>query len=247
MKRLNIVVPYRDREEHLQAFVPHLRAYFARDKADCQIPYRVIVVEQDKGGAFNRGALKNVGFLLGLPDSDYTCFHDVDYLPIWADYSYVDVPTPLVWHGAHTRPISPDQSNQLVVHELEGFFGGAVLVPNSSFENVDGYSNEYWGWGYEDEDLKRRFRTAGISVGRRKGTYSALDHENEGFSSEGLPSKTNLDNKKKMLEKWTQSRRAKDGLSTLKFEILDRREMPDGVPEREASWEIVTVRFLDRR
>ena len=34
MQRLHIVVPYRDRASHLDAFVPHVRAYFARDKLD---------------------------------------------------------------------------------------------------------------------------------------------------------------------------------------------------------------------
>jgi len=33
-KRLAIVVPYRDRAEHLARFVPHMVAYFERDKLD---------------------------------------------------------------------------------------------------------------------------------------------------------------------------------------------------------------------
>ena len=48
-KRLNVVVPYRDREAHLNVFVPLVRAYFARDKIDKDIPYRVVIVEQEKG------------------------------------------------------------------------------------------------------------------------------------------------------------------------------------------------------
>jgi N-terminal region of glycosyl transferase group 7 len=44
-KRLAIIVPYRDRDAHLSALIPHLWAYFQRDKADRNVPYRVIVVE----------------------------------------------------------------------------------------------------------------------------------------------------------------------------------------------------------
>ena len=35
-KRLAIIVPYRDRADHLARFVPHLVAYFERDKLDRQ-------------------------------------------------------------------------------------------------------------------------------------------------------------------------------------------------------------------
>ena len=84
MKKLAIIVPYRDREVHLKQFIPHLRAYFARDKMDKRIDYRVMIVEQEPGYQFNRGALKNIGFLLLESDADYTCFHGVDYLPIAA-------------------------------------------------------------------------------------------------------------------------------------------------------------------
>ena len=37
-----IVVPYRSREGHLKSFVPHLRAYFARDKSDRHIPFKAL-------------------------------------------------------------------------------------------------------------------------------------------------------------------------------------------------------------
>jgi hypothetical protein len=37
-KRLAIVVPYRDRADHLKSFVPYVTAYFQRDKLDRHIP-----------------------------------------------------------------------------------------------------------------------------------------------------------------------------------------------------------------
>src|SRR5215831_14000194 len=103
VKRLNVVIPYRDRQTHLKAFVPLLRAYFARDKLDYVIPYRVFIIEQENGLPFNRGALKNIDFVVGREHSDYTCFHDVDYLPVWAGHSWSDTPAAIVWHGAETR------------------------------------------------------------------------------------------------------------------------------------------------
>jgi hypothetical protein len=245
MKRLNIVVPYRAREQHLQQFVPHVRTYFARDKIDREIPYRVLVIEQENGLPFNRGALNNIGFLLGRDDSDYTAFHDVDYLPIWADYTFVDTITPIVWYGAERRPIVPGHP-AVMIHKMDFFFGGVVLVPNSGFEQVNGFANQYWGWGHEDTDLANRFVASGFLPGRRKGTFVALDHKNEGLDLELKPTPFALVNDQLCRRRWTggQSAMADDGLSSLRFEVLNRRDLSnDSIPERPARWEIVRVRL----
>ncbi len=242
MKRLTIVVPYRDRALHLDTFIQHMRVYFARDVLSRTIPYRVLIVEQEAGMPFNRGAIKNVGFELGQKYGDYTCFNDVDYLPIWADYSWSDLPSAIVWYGAETRPIAPGRSGSVVNHDLDRFFGAAVLVPNDLFQQVDGYSNEFWGWGYEDEDLKRRFQAASIRTERRRGTFVALDHDNEGYLVDASPSPINHVNSRILEKRWgTGGHRPADGLSTLRFAIVQRREIPDA--ERGAPWEIVKVRL----
>jgi hypothetical protein len=245
MKRLTIIVPYRDRESHLRQFVPHVRAYFARDKADREIPYSVIVVEQEPGLPFNLGALRNIGFLLA-GDSDYVCFHDVDYLPMWADYSWCDVPTSIVWYGAEGRPIRPANPAAGRVHSarsLESFFGGVLLVPKDLLRQVNGFSNDYWGWGREDTDLKRRFAAANINTGRRKGTFMPLDHDHRGYRPGHVPTKGTVINRTLFDEKWA-SGKTQDGISTVDYEILRRRAIPDPPnPERAAAWEMVTVRL----
>ena len=235
MKRLAIVVPYRDRQQHLGQFIPHMRAYFARDKLDRAIDYRVLIVKQEPGLPFNRGALKNIGFTLAEPHSDYCCFHDIDYLPIWADYSWVDVPTPIVWYGAGERPIAPGRSNRIVRHTMDQFFGGAVLVPNSAFRAVDGYSNDYWGWGFEDVDFQLRFGAAGIEAGRRKGTFLPLAHDSEGVKLDLTPTPIAEVNHRLVQDRWAKGAPAiKDGVSTLAFDVIERKTLPDPSPERPA-------------
>jgi hypothetical protein len=247
MKRLAIIVPYRNRQQHLDQFVPHMRAYFARDKLDRAIDYRVLIVEQEPGLPFNRGALKNAGFLLTEPQSDYTCFHDIDYLPIWADYSFADAPTPILWYGAEERPIAPGRTNRVARHDLNHCFGGAVLVPNSMFRRVNGYSNDYWGWGFEDEDFKLRFAAAGIAPGRRKGTFLPLVHDSEGFNLDASPAPIALVNQRLLQDRWGAiAPAAEDGLSTLSFDVLERRTVPDPFPERAAPWEVIKVRIKAR-
>ncbi len=244
-QRLNIVVPYRDREPHFLRFVPHMRAYFSRDKLDSKIPYRVLIIEQSPGLPFNRGALKNIGFLVGRDSSEYTCFHDVDYLPIWANYSFTDVPTSIAWYGAEVSLIAPGRSDRTIRHNLEHFFGGVVLCPNNLFDQVNGYSNLYWGWGFEDSDLRLRFTAADVETKRRKGSFQVMEHDNQGFTVEGGPSAIAIVNQHRFKEKWAAGgEMAGDGLSSVAYEVLNRRALPPtGPDERSVPWEIVTVRL----
>jgi len=244
MKRLNIVVPYRARQAHLQSFIRCVSLYFARDKADRDISYQVLVVEQEDGLPFNSGALKNIGFQLGCDVSDYTCFHDVDYLPVWADYSFPAQPAAIVWYGAEARPIRMGEARTLRP-DPENVFGCVVLASNADFIKINGFSNTYWGWGFEDTDLKSRFDRAGIGMGRRKGTFEALDHDSNGFEANGAPNPIALANHRRFQARWTPgAQMPEDGLSTLAFEILNRLDITEGlVTERLASWEMVTVRL----
>jgi hypothetical protein len=242
--RLSIVIPYRGRVDHLRQFVPHVSAYFTRDKNDGDIPYRVLVVEQEPGLPFNRGALKNIGFLLSCDSSDYICFHDVDYLPMWADYSSVEAPTPIVWYGAESTPVAPGRSNRAVNHVKDEYFGGAVLFPNEAFGRIDGYATDYWGWGFEDSDLRNRLIAAGIPHSRRLGTFLPLHHDNEGFRVEGGPSHISKVNRAVFDGAWTNARREpRSGVSTVSFDARDRRPIALPPYAREAPWEIVTVRL----
>ena len=244
MQKLAIIVPYRNRAQHLDAFVPHVRAYFARDKVDRTIPYKVFIVEQDGDQPFNRGALLDIGFVLAEPDCDYVCFHDVDYLPIWADYQPVDRPTPMLWYGAEVRPIAPGRSDQGVRNNLDHYYSGALLVPCAQFRQVDGYAGTYWGWGYEDVDLKQRFDRAGIALGRRKGTFRPLDHDNHGFKLDGTPAPISQVNQRLFDQRWADGATVEpDGLSTLDYQIMRRQSLPDPRPERAADWLKVTVRL----
>ncbi|QDV47458.1 Galactosyltransferase [Stieleria neptunia] len=53
--KLALVVPYRDREAHLQQFLPHIKRYLQQQ----QIDYHVHIVEQEAGKPFNKGVLMN--------------------------------------------------------------------------------------------------------------------------------------------------------------------------------------------
>ena len=46
----------------------------------------------------------------------------------------------------------------------EEFIGGVFLINKEHFEQINGFSGEYWGWGYEDNDLLERMRTKDIPL-----------------------------------------------------------------------------------
>jgi hypothetical protein len=148
-KKLAIIVPYRNRESHLNIFVPYIEEYL-----DDKFEYKIFVIEQKDNKPFNRGKLLNAGFKESGSDFDYYCFHDVDMLPIEADYSYCEQPT----HLANT--VDGEQS-------FYNYFGGVTILSKLDFKIINGYSNEYWGWGFEDDDLLQRCINCNLSLDKR--------------------------------------------------------------------------------
>jgi len=138
--KLGIIVPYRKRPGHLRKFRQSIKSYL-KDQ-----DYELIVVEQSDDLPFNRGKLLNIGFEYAVRQQcDYVVFHDIDMLPIDVDYSYSDVPIHLATNFTNSdREI------------FKTYFGGITMFPIDLFKKVNGYSNEYWGWGFEDDDLLMR-------------------------------------------------------------------------------------------
>ena len=211
-KRLAIIVPYRDRYEHLRSFLPHITTYFQRDKLDRQIRYKIYVIEQYGIAPFNKGMLANSAFVLAREENDYFCIHDVDYLPIWADYSWGSAPARLIWHG-------------LVLKEnWNDFFGGVVLFDKRAFEAVNGFPNCYWGWGPEDLELGQRFRLSGLDFDRRDGTFMPLPHKHAGFSAPGVwteEARRTAEVYKKRKDRLLEVMK-KDGLNNLSYKVVDK-------------------------
>ena len=138
--KLGVIVPYRKRPGHLRKFQQSIESYL-KDQ-----DYELIVVEQADDLPFNRGKLLNIGFEYAVrKQCDYVVFHDVDMLPIDVDYSYSDVPI-------HLANGFTNSDREI----FDTYFGGVTLFPIDLFKKVNGYSNEYWGWGFEDDDLLMR-------------------------------------------------------------------------------------------
>jgi len=151
--KLGVVVPYRNRFSQLLRFKSSISKHLTQEGID----FELIVVEQDGAKTFNRGKLLNIGFKIAVDlKCDYVAFHDVDMLPVDVDYSYADYPIHLA------TKFSEDTDMKRIV--FDEYFGGVTLFPTEIFEVINGYSNEYWGWGYEDNDLLARCKLFGVKL-----------------------------------------------------------------------------------
>ena len=140
--KLGVCVPYRNREAHLKEFVPRVGKYLESKGID----YCMYFGHQVDDKLFNRGAMKNIAAKHAFEDGcDYIVWHDIDMIPEeGCDYSFPKE------NPIHIATNISQMNYQL---KYEEYFGGAVLFSKEQVEKTNGYSNDYWDWGMEDDDL----------------------------------------------------------------------------------------------
>ena len=139
--KIVFIVPYRDREQQYLFFSRQMK-YILEDNPE---EYKIYYIHQKDNRCFNRGALKNIGFIQmkqKYPNhyQDITfVFNDVDTMPYTKNFlSYETVPG--------------------VIKHFYGFdyaLGGIVSITGQDFERINGFPN-FWGWGFEDNLLQKR-------------------------------------------------------------------------------------------
>ncbi|MFL6577282.1 MAG: galactosyltransferase-related protein [Povalibacter sp.] len=217
-KRLTIVIPFRDRLSHLSQLLPALIAKL-REQG---IAYRVLVVEQTNPGLFNRGRLLNIGVHYSADTSDYYCLHDVDAVPLNANYLCPSQPLRLV-----NTIVASHETGKRSAH----YFSGAISIRKEQIFAANGFSNEYWGWGKEDDDFFFRLLMAGyLCYFDLEGEFRDLPNppSQETHRTEKLAHRSVAENRKRrsrLLRGLDDP--AADGLSTLSYEVLSRSETMD--------------------
>ena len=149
---LVFIVPYRNREEHKMFFTVYMK-FLMEDIAPEK--YRIYFVHQCDNRPFNRGAMKNIGFLAirSLYPNEYRnitlVFHDVDNLP-------------------YTKGLLKYDTRPGVLKHFFGYpfaLGGIVSIKAGDFERTGGYPN-FWAWGSEDNCFNQRVIDARIYIDR---------------------------------------------------------------------------------
>jgi len=150
--KLGVCVPYRNRELHLNEFIPKVGKFLK----DAGIDFRMYFAHQVDDKLFNRGAMKNIAAKHALEDGcDYIVWHDIDMIPEdnSCDYSFP---------GDFPQHIAVRISQSDYKLKYFEYFGGAVIFSKEQVEKTNGYSNEYWDWGMEDDDLFWRCYLEGL-------------------------------------------------------------------------------------
>ena len=143
------IVPYRNRLQHKHFFSKYM-SYILEGQTD----YEIYFSHQCDSKTFNRGAVKNIGFIAAknkYPNHYKNItfiFNDVDTVPFYKIFDY--------------------ETNHGIVKHYYGFkhaLGGIVVMKGGDFEKTNGFPC-FWGWGMEDNVLQKRCEAVGIKIDR---------------------------------------------------------------------------------
>lgn len=143
------IVPYRNRVQHKFFFSKYM-SFILEDSND----YEIFFSHQCDTRTFNRGAMKNIGFLAVKEKypNDYRnitfIFNDVDTIPFNKIFDY-----------------DTDEGTVKHYYGYKYALGGIVVMKGSDFEKVNGYPC-FWGWGMEDNCLQKRCLAHGLKIDR---------------------------------------------------------------------------------
>ena len=178
-----IVVPLRNRLKQQQLFIDHFHRFMcqheSRSSSSHSFDWRVVFVEQsDDGQLFNRGKLLNIGYRIarssklwrqcttgaahdrGMIEFVSIVTHDVDMLPVSPNRPMHYAPTSEIRHLAS----AVDQYHRRLPYEE--YFGGVLSMPDEHWRKINGFPNDFWGWGSEDDMVYARVVALELPFGR---------------------------------------------------------------------------------
>ena len=146
------IIPYRNRKYlkiHFDKYMEYLLEDIPKES------YEIFFIHQKDNRPFNRGAIKNIGFL-AMRDkypNDYKnitfVFNDIDTMPLEKNYLNYDTISGVVKH----------------FYGFKFALGGIFSITGADFEKTGGFPN-YWAWGLEDNAMQIRVLENNIELDR---------------------------------------------------------------------------------
>jgi len=147
-----IIVPYRargnqtERRQQLEYFIPYMNNYMKK----LNLKFTIMIMEQNDDKLFNRGKLFNIGMLEAAKlfvegEKPYFCHQNVDLIPQKIDYSLYSEGITDVW----------------------GYvlgLGAMYFTDLPSYVKINGYPNDYDGYGQDDIILLERCKFKNIPL-----------------------------------------------------------------------------------
>ena len=190
--------------------------------------FDVFLVEQSKdGNKFNPGKLRNIGYDLAKKTKnkyDFYIFSDIDIIPDknLAKYYFK------VINGVGSFGIRGTRYRLEYIGKC--FTGTVIGVNKESFEKINGYPNNFWGWGGEDDLIFGRSNINNVKMySPIKGNVIDLerDKNNQKISAKKKISylKSNDLNEMTKIEKIILDRKIwhNNGINNLNYKILEKK------------------------
>ncbi|XP_029460079.1 beta-1,4-galactosyltransferase 1-like isoform X2 [Rhinatrema bivittatum] len=211
LQKVALIIPFRHRDEHLKYWLYYLHPILQRQQLD----YGVYVINQDGEETFNRAKLLNVGFAEALKDYDYDCFvfSDVDLIPMDDRNIYKCYSQP--------RHLSVSMDKFGFRLPYNQYFGGVSALSKEQFQKINGFPNNYWGWGGEDDDIYNRITSRGMSLSRPDAIIGKcrMIHHNRDVKNEPNPQRFDR-------IAHTKETMNSDGLNSLSYEVVKTEKKP---------------------
>ncbi|KAL7056676.1 hypothetical protein AAHC03_020614 [Spirometra sp. Aus1] len=213
-EKVAIIVPYRNRKEHLFRFLTRMLPFLSKQRKQ----YVIIVTEQAGNQSFNRAKLFNVAVkeirksapgdrLHGI---NCFIFHDVDKVPT--------SPSTVYECGRNVRQLTTAFRSECGTRWLyDSFMGAATALSWEHLEKTNGFSNIFFGWGGEDDDLSLRLRVNNITVDRPSQVDGIFDEFDTNHPRDMNPDRIILSSMDNVASRWRT-----DGINQTRYELLCR-------------------------
>ncbi|CAK5091557.1 unnamed protein product [Meloidogyne enterolobii] len=180
--QLCLIFPFKNRWDLAQFTLPKIDVFLKSQLINLS---KFIIINQTDNLRFNRASLLNIGALQAKEENcDYIALHDIDI----GYFLVLNFPRPkkfskkifFLLNLFFTVPLNPalnynypgegqlfhitaGKYHPIKRYDYKSYIGGVLLITLNDFIKINGMSNNFWGWGLEDDEFFQRLREAGLS------------------------------------------------------------------------------------